>query len=105
MGIPEKIIRGMIEKGWVCYSDHAQQRMGERKIPRQLVDHALLNGEIIEIQDFPDQDIKVVFQSGTEDFYVIVAAKYPQAVVVTVCNFMEEVWEQLGTVRKRRKKE
>lgn len=28
-GIPEKIIRGMIEKGWVCYSDHVQKRMGD----------------------------------------------------------------------------
>lgn len=106
MGIHEKFIREMVEKEFIKYSEHAQLRMGERQIPRLLINEAILNGDVIEIQDFPEEDIKVVFQSipGTEEsFYVIVAAKYPQVVVVTVCYFEEELWEQLGVIRKRRK--
>lgn len=107
MTIPEKFIREAARKGQIKYSNHAQLRMGERKIPRLLIDNAILNGEVLEIQNFPEKDVKVVFQSipGTnDDFYVIVAASYPQVVVVSVCYFMEEVWEELGNLYQRREK-
>jgi len=35
---------------------------------------------------------------------VIVAASFPQVVVVSVCFFLEDVWEQLGDIRVRRSK-
>jgi len=36
MTIPEKFIREAARKGQIKYSNHAQLRMGERKIPRLL---------------------------------------------------------------------
>ncbi len=106
MGISEKYIRAMLEKGRISYSDHAQKRMGERMIPRELVDQAILHGSVIETQDFPDKNIHVVFQSlgEKEEIYAIVAADFPQVVVVTVCYFIEDMWEQLGAIHKRRMK-
>ena len=105
MGMAERFVREMVEKGNVKYSEHAIQRMGERKILRPLVDYSILNGEVLEIQDFPHEDIKVIFHSvdgPTDPFYVIVAASFPQVVVVSVCFFLEDVWEQLGDIRVRR---
>jgi len=60
--------------------------------------HSILYGRVLEIQDFPEEDIKVIF----DPFYVIVAASFPQVVVVSVCFFLEDVWEQLGDIRVRR---
>jgi len=105
MGMPERFIREMLAKGNIRYSEHAIQRMGERRIMRPLVECAIVNGHVLAIQDFPDEDIKVLFHSINEiddPFYVIVAATFPQVVVVTVCFFEEDVWEQLGNIRRRR---
>lgn len=69
--------------------------------------HSILYGRVLEIQDFPEEDIKVIFHSvdeQTDPFYVIVAASFPQVVVVSVCFFLEDVWEQLGDIRVRRSK-
>lgn len=105
MSIPEKYIRQCVERGFIYYTQHAILRMGQRGIHHTLIENAIINGEVLEIQDFPDEDIKVVFHS-VEDihdpFYVIVAADYPQVAVITVCYFLDDVWDQLGTIRRRR---
>ncbi len=105
MGMSERFIREMLAKGKILYSEHAIQRMGERRILRPLVEHTILNGTVLEVQDYPEEDVKVLFCSidETEDpFYVVVAASFPQIIVVTVCFFEEEVWQQLGDIRIRR---
>ncbi len=107
MVMAERFIREMVEKGNVKYSEHAIHRMGERKILRPFIDHSILNGEVLEIQDFAGEDIKVIFHSAgesAEPFYVIVAASFPQVVVVSVCFFLEDVWAQLVDIRIRRGK-
>lgn len=107
MVMAERFIREMVEKGNVKYSEHAIHRMGERKILRPFIDHSILNGEVLEIQDFTGEDIKVIFHSvdeSADSFYVIVAASFPQIVVVSVCFFLEDVWAQLGDIRVRRGK-
>lgn len=103
--IPFKTIRECVEKGQICYTAHSIARMAERCIDREKVKACILTGKLIELQDH-GRDIKVVIQestSETPEFYVVVAACYPKPHVITVCRTMEEVWECIGGVLKRRR--
>lgn len=103
--IPFKIIQECVKKGQLYYSPHSIARMAERYIDREKVKACILTGKLIELQDH-GRDIKVVIQkstSETPEFYVVVAACYPRPHVITVCRTMEEVWECIGGVLKRRR--
>jgi hypothetical protein len=36
---------------------------------------------------------------------MIVALRFPRPVIVTVCRFQDEAWEDLGPFKKRRKED
>lgn len=106
MGIPDQYIIALVRNGNLKYSEHAQQRMAERKIDVDDVCNAILNGEVVELQDH-GRDIKVLFQPATKekpDYFVLVAAAYEQPEVVTVERALEDVWKFLDSyaIRKRR---
>lgn len=107
MGIPDQYIVSCVRKGELYYTPHALEQMANRKISTDDVCEAILNGLPIEQQDH-GRDIKIVFQprpkGGIPKFYVVVAAAYKQAVVVTVCLTRKEVWEFLGNFTLKRKK-
>ncbi len=85
-------------------SQHASQRMGERGIAEEDITKCALEGKLLETQDH-DRDIKVLVQgvdSEDNEFYIVVALSYPRPVIVTVCRFREEAWDDLGRLKKRR---
>lgn len=105
--IPEKYIRAYAKQGQLRFSKHSLDMMKARKIRDHQVYDCVCNGKMVERQDH-GRDIKIVFQEATNDkagFYVVVAAFYPLPEVVTVCLTWEEVWETLGTILKRRKRD
>lgn len=103
MSVPEQYVRICAKANGLKYSFHAVQRMGERKIRDVQVLDCVCNGKYIEQQDHGD-DMKVLFQSldGEKGFYAIVATTNPP-LVVSVCLFDEDVWEEVNGLRKRRK--
>jgi hypothetical protein len=108
MNIQASYIRAMAKEGKLIFSEHAIERMGERKIWKSSIINAILEGEEIEIQDKFDNtqniDGKVLFQETTDDtpkFYVVVAASFPVVEVITVCYFKAEVWEWTGKIMRR----
>jgi len=102
-------VREMAKKGQIHFSDHALERMGERRVWINDALQAILEGEEIEVQDFgPESDVRVLFQEATENiprFYVVVATSYPDVEVVSVCEFKEEAWDWLGKIMARRRKQ
>lgn len=100
-------IREMAKKGRINFTDHALARMGERKIWIDDVWRAILDGEVIEIQEIgPGYDVRVLFQEATDTvprFYVVVAASFPVVDVISVVEFEEEIWEWLGKIMARRR--
>ena len=103
--IPFKIIQECVKKGQLYYTLHSIEQMAERCIEKEKVKACILTGKLIELQDH-GRDIKVVIQESTSEtpkFYVVVAACYPKPHVITVCRTMEEVWECIGGVLKRRR--
>jgi len=107
-GLAIQYIRKNVQKGCLDYTQHAMERMHEREIECSKVIDCILKGEVIEVQNFVEQDIKILFQEPTKNtpkFYTVVAAAYPRPVVVTVCNSKNEVWEYVnGTMRRRQNK-
>ncbi|MDI3538256.1 MAG: hypothetical protein PWQ13_279 [Bacillota bacterium] len=106
MGIPDQYIKALVRKGKLKYSEHAQKRMAERKIDVDAVCDAILNGEVVKLQDH-GRDIKVVFQPAAKDkpeYFVVVAAAYEYAEVVTVEPALEDAWEFVKgfAIRRRR---
>src|SRR5690554_3515417 len=104
MSLPIAYIRAFAQKNKIHFSEHALQKMGERKIKRQIVLEAILNGVVIEQQDH-GRDVKIIFQESISDIpkcYVIVAAAPDIPVVVTVCRTKNEVWEYINGRLKRR---
>ncbi|KXS40969.1 MAG: hypothetical protein AWU54_1790 [Candidatus Frackibacter sp. T328-2] len=106
MKITVKFIRKWLNKGNIVYTDHAQERMKERKIKSSKVVEAILNGKPIEKQDH-DRDMKIIFQEATNDIpecYVVVAAdtSTSHAVVVTVCKTKKEVWDFINGLMARK---
>lgn len=103
-------VREMARKGRIHYSDHALLvRMSERKIWIDQILAAILNGEVLDVQNFGlGKDVTVIFQEATDKtprFYVVVATSYPEVEVITVAEFKEEAWEWLGKIMARRRKE
>lgn len=108
MPIQFSYVRAMASKGRIKFSDHALERMGERKIWVDGVFKAIAHGEEIEVQDLgPDFDVRVLLQEavgGVPRFYVVVATSYPEVEVVSVIEFEEEAWDWLGKIMARRRK-
>lgn len=85
-------------------SKHAHIRMGERNVSDDDVQRCLLEGQYLEHQDH-GRDIKYLLQSECGDgstFYMVVASAQPRPVIVTVCRFRDEVWEDLGPMKRRK---
>ena len=101
-------IRQKAEKGEVIVSPHAIENMGLRNIWLDEVLEAIVHGEVVDIQTLEEGNVKVIFQQSTEDvprFAVVVAADYPEVVIVTVYNFDKDKFEYIeGQKRWRRKK-
>lgn len=105
--IPEQYIRAFAKQRKLNFSKHSLDKMKERRIRDHQVYDCVCNGEMVEKQEH-GRDVKIVFQEATDNqagFYVVVAASYPLPEVVTVCLTWEEVWENLGTIMKRRKRD
>ncbi|SFH40902.1 hypothetical protein SAMN05660649_05101 [Desulfotomaculum arcticum] len=67
-------------------------------------DAYLLEGQYLEHQDH-GRDIKYLLQNECDDgtiFYMVVASVQPRPVIVTDCRFRDEVWEDLGPMKRRR---
>lgn len=91
------LIRQLAKKRQIVFSEHALERMFERGIEITNILESIQSGEEIEVQDFgPHEDIRVLFQEATNDipgFYVVVAACFPRALVLTVCLTEQEIWQ------------
>lgn len=102
----DKWIKACVKKGDLDYSFLAKSRMLERKIEDEIVVDCILNGKVIEYQK-QYKDVHVLFQEATDkepEIYVIVAAAYPNPVIVTVCRTMIEVWGDSNGILKRRQR-
>jgi hypothetical protein len=78
--------------------------MGERQITFEQIEDCILNGDVVECNDFPDQDVCIVFKPrGRNDYYVVVAATLP-CTIVTVCNPRPDCWILEHQTMMRRKK-
>lgn len=94
---------GKEEQGYII-SQHAFRRMGERGIAEEDILRFALEGEVLETQDH-GRDLKVLVQGVDgegQGFYMVVALSFPRPVIVTVCRFREDAWEDLGPFKKRR---
>lgn len=101
---PEESIRSSAWSKKIGFSDHAMDRMGERMITIDQVYDCILYGANIETQ-YHGRDVKVVFQQatgGVPGYYTIVADSSPFPEVVTVCFTLDEVWENISGILKRR---
>ncbi len=86
-------------------SKHAFKRMGERDISDDDVQRCSLEGQYIEHQGH-GRDLKILLQSECDDgstFYMVVALSFPRPVIVTVCRFIDGIWDDLGPMKKRKK--
>jgi hypothetical protein len=111
MTLSANYIRAKAKEGKLIFSQHAIERMGERKIWKSSIINAILEGEEIGLQgrldNIQNKDVKVLFQEATDDtpeFYVVVAASFPVVEVITVCYFKDEVWEWTGKIMRRMRK-
>lgn len=106
MSFPIALVKALAKANRIHVSAHAFDRMGERMIPLDEVMRAIEYGEVIEIQGGPWHfDVKVLFQKATPDkpqFYVVVAASYPEAEIVTVILPDDDEWELCGTMLRRK---
>jgi len=86
-------IRQKVTYGEYQFSQHAVEKMTERKIWIDDICQAITNGQVLEVQDFGKMNVKVIFQEATceiPSFAVVVAADYPVVQIVTVFRFKEE---------------
>ncbi len=100
-------IRQKAEKGEFTVSPHAIENMGFRKVWLDEVLEAIVHGEVIDTQTFKEENIKVIFQQSTEEvprFAVVVAADYPEVVIVTVFNFEKDKFEYIESQKRWRRK-
>ena len=101
------ILREAVPGHSYIISTHAKSRMGERSISVFDIDRCALQGTFIESQDHgrdPIALIQGVDEEG-EKFYMAVALRYPRPVIVTVCRFLEEAWEDLGQFKQRKRRQ
>lgn len=100
------ILKKAAAEGRYRVSDHALQRMGERQVAMEDLVACLARAEILEIQ-LHAQDHKVCVRGITgngEEFYTVVAICFPDPpTVITVCQFDDQVWEDLGSAKCRRR--
>ncbi len=99
------ILRKAVQDRSYLISSHAKDRMGMRDISVQDLENCALHGIFIGSQDH-GQDLKALIQGVDEegaDFYMIVALRYPQPVIVTVCRFLEGAWDDLGSFKHRKR--
>lgn len=105
MGLRDAYLRSAAKRRIYTISSHAFQRMGERAITEEDIEKCGLEGQVLEEQDH-EGDVKLLVQgidSEGEFFYMVVALAYPRPVIVTVCRFREEAWEDLGSTKKRKR--
>lgn len=91
------ILRKAAQDRSYLISKHAHQRMGQRCVSEEELAKCLSQGVELETQDH-GRDIKVLLQgtdSNGKGFYIVAALSYPRPVVVTVCRFRDEAWEEL----------
>lgn len=104
--LAEKWIRKRVSENCYDVSKHAHERMAERQIDIEEVIECILQGQTIEFQlDKETNDIKVMFQEATSEnpeIYVIVVA-LDTPLIVTACRTIDEVWECVDGVLKRRR--
>jgi len=78
--------------------------MGERNIAEDEVARCAAEGKVLEVQHH-GRDVKVLVEGVDGEgrkFYLVAALSFPRPVIVTVCRFREEAWEDLGPFKKRR---
>jgi hypothetical protein len=100
-------IRQKAEKREIIVSPHALENMGLRKIWLDEALEAIVHGAVIDIQAFEEGNVKVIFQQSTEAiprFAVVVAADYPEVVIVTVYNFEKDKFEYIESQKRWRRK-
>lgn len=105
MNLQEAYLRSAASQRSYVISRHAFQRMGERGITEEDIERCGRAGQVLERQGHGG-DVKLLVQ-GTdgegEVFFMVVALAYPRPVIVTVCRFREDVWEDLGSSTMRRR--
>ena len=102
----EENIRQKIKVGCYAVSQHASDRMAERKISLEKVIECITEGENIEVQIGKEvNDLKVLFQEGNKEkpeIYTVAITDREKPVIVTVCRTESEAWEHVGNFLKRR---
>ncbi len=87
----------------ILFTAHALMRMSERKIGLDSVIHCLINGKVIETNEY-DEDIKVLFQEQSgriPRFYSVVAfGRPPRVITVALTDFT--VWDYIDGLLRRR---
>ena len=102
--IAEQHIRNCAAKNKLRFSRHAIDKMRALCIRHEQVFECAIHGRFIERQ-YHGREIKLVFQEATSanpEYYVVIAASIPIPEVVTVCTKLEEVWEILNGIIKRK---
>lgn len=100
------ILRRAAENKSYVISRHAFARMGQNGISADEVEFCARTGEPIEVQ-FHGRDPKMLVQ-GVDDngqqFYLVAALRYPEPpVIVTVCRFAGDAWNDLGRLKTRKR--
>jgi hypothetical protein len=97
------ILRKAVENRSYIISSHATRRMGEREITVADLEACLTVGEFIEDQDH-GENVKALLRGTdckSQEFYTVVALAFPRPVIVTVCRFQKDAWEDMGPFKKR----
>nr|WP_286673023.1 DUF4258 domain-containing protein [Anaeromonas frigoriresistens] len=91
------------KKQSLYYSKHAIERMCQRGIEVEDVENSASIGNPIEKQ-YHGKDVKFLFQeprSERPQYYSVVALAIPP-LVISVCQFKEDVWEMVDGIMKRK---
>ena len=97
------ILRKAVENRSYIISSHAMRRMGEREITISDLESCLMVGEFLEDQDH-GENVKALFRGidcKSQEVYTIVALAFPRPVIVTICRFRKDAWEDIGSFKKR----
>lgn len=98
-------LQGQVAQRKYLLSRHASQRMDQRGVLIQHVLQAIKDGKVLERQTHQG-DVKLLLEGQDDEgtpFYVVVALSVPLPIIVTVCRFHDEVWEDVGSGRRRRR--
>lgn len=97
------ILRKAVENRNYIISGHAMRRMGEREITVADLESCFIVGEFIEDQGH-GENVKALLKGldcKNQEFYIVVALAFPKPVIVTVCRFQKDAWEDIGSFKKR----